>query len=83
MVRLGRDDEAIASFNKALEIKPDYASAHYNKAACYALQRQVELSLLTLQQAIELNPRYKEDAATDLDFDDIADDERFKQLVIA
>ena len=76
-----RDDEAIASFNKALEINPDYASAYYNKAACYGLQRQVELSLLTLQQAIELNPRYKEDAVTDLDFDDIADDERFKELV--
>ncbi|WP_414754840.1 tetratricopeptide repeat protein [Anabaena sp. CCY 9910] len=81
LVRLGRDDEAITSFNQALEIKPEYASAYYNKAVCYALQRDVESSLENLQKSITLNPKYKEDAATDIDFDEIADDEKFKQLI--
>lgn len=81
LVRLGRDDEAITSFNQALEIKPEYASAYYNKAACYAMQGDVNSSLENLQQAIILNPKYKEDAATDIDFDEIAGDEKFKQLI--
>jgi len=47
---MGRDPQAIASFDKALELKPDYASAYYNKASCYALQSQVDLAQ-NLQQA--------------------------------
>lgn len=81
LVRLGLDDEAIVSFDKALEIKLDYGSAYYNKAACYALQKEVNLALANLQQAIIINPGYKEDAATDIDFDEIADDKQFKQLI--
>ncbi|MBD2503090.1 tetratricopeptide repeat protein [Anabaena azotica] len=81
LVRLGLDDEAIIAFDKALEIKSDYASAYYNKAACYALQREVNLALANLQQAIIINPRYKEDAATDIDFDEIADNKQFQQLI--
>jgi tetratricopeptide (TPR) repeat protein len=81
LVRLGRDDEAIESFDKALGMKPDYASAYYNKAACYALQRQVELALENLQRAVEINPNYKEEASTDIDFDEIASDKRFRQFV--
>ncbi|MBD2347099.1 tetratricopeptide repeat protein [Anabaena subtropica] len=81
LVRLGLDDEAVISFDKALEIKPDYASAYYNKAACYALQREVNLALANLEHAINLNPRYKEDAATDIDFDEIANNEHFQELI--
>lgn len=81
LVRLGLDDEAIISFNKALEIQPDYAKAHYNKAACYALQKEVNLALVNLEQAINLNPRYKEDATTDIDFDEIVNNENFQKLI--
>jgi tetratricopeptide (TPR) repeat protein len=62
-------------------MKPDYASAYYNKAACYALQRQVELALENLQRAVEINPSYKDEASTDIDFDEIASDKRFRQFV--
>lgn len=81
LVRLGRDEEAIAAFNQALEINPDYASAYYNKAACYALQQQVKLALENLQAAIKLNPSYKEEAKTDIDFDPIAKDKRFRKFI--
>jgi len=46
LVQMGRDPQAIASFDKALS-SPDYASAYYNKASCYALQSQVDLALKT------------------------------------
>ncbi|MBO3464505.1 TPR end-of-group domain-containing protein, partial [Aetokthonos hydrillicola] len=57
------------------------ANTYYNKAACYALQRHVELAVKNLQLAINLNPRYKQDAESDIDFDEIAKDEHFKQLI--
>jgi tetratricopeptide (TPR) repeat protein len=78
---LGEDDQAIISFDKALEIKSDYPSAYYHKAACYALQRKVELALENLQKAMEFNPSYREDAATDIDFDDIKNEPDFQRLI--
>jgi tetratricopeptide (TPR) repeat protein len=79
---LGRFEEAIASYNKALEFKPDYADAFYNKACCYALQGDVEQALENLQQAIKLSPDiYRDMAKTDSDFESIRDSERFKALL--
>jgi hypothetical protein len=34
-----------------------------------------------LQKAIELKPSYKEDAATDIDFDDINKNQTFQKLI--
>jgi tetratricopeptide (TPR) repeat protein len=78
---LGEDDEAITNFDKALEIKPDYPSAYYHKAACYALQRKVELALENLQKAIELNLDYREEAGSDIDFDEIKNEPGFQKLI--
>lgn len=80
-MRLGDDSEAIDSFNRALEINPDYADADYNTAACYALQGEVELALDNLQQAIEVNSKYKDYAETDLDVEEISADEGFQELI--
>lgn len=81
LVMLGEDDQAITNFDKALEIKSDYPSAYYNKAVCYALQKKVELSLENLQKAIEFNPSYREDATTDIDFDEIKNEPGFQRLI--
>lgn len=79
---LGRYEEAIASYDKALEFKPDDHSAVYNKACCYALQGNIEQTLENLQQAINLSPdEYREKAKTDSDFDSIRDDELFQALI--
>ncbi|MGL5081741.1 MAG: TPR end-of-group domain-containing protein [Microcoleaceae cyanobacterium] len=71
----------MASYDKALEFKPDAASAFYNKACCYGLQNNVELALENLEQAIKLDRKYLEMAKTDSDFDRIREDERFQALV--
>ncbi len=81
MSNLGRDEEAIASYDKALEIKPDNASAIYNKACAYALQTQLEPALEHLKQAIELDPKNHTLAQTDSDFDSLRPDPRFQQLL--
>ena len=79
---LGRYEEAIASYDRAVEIKPDYASAWYNKACCYGLQNQLEPALIHLQQAIILDPKYREMAKTDTDFDLLRDHPQFQALLI-
>ncbi|NJR51737.1 MAG: tetratricopeptide repeat protein [Leptolyngbyaceae cyanobacterium CSU_1_3] len=81
LVRLGRDREAIASFNKALEVKPDYARAHYYKATCYARQEKVEPAIASLQRAIELDSRSQEDAKSDQAFSAILANKAFQQVI--
>ena len=81
MASLERYEEAIASYDQALEIKPDLDEAWYNKAATYALQNKIDLVLKNLEQAIRLNPEYREYIKTDSDFDAIREDKRFKELI--
>jgi tetratricopeptide (TPR) repeat protein len=78
---LERYEEAIASYEKTIEFKPNFASAFFNKACCYALQNQADLAIEWLQQAIALDPKLREDAETDTDFDLIRESDRFRALM--
>ena len=78
---LERCEEAIASCDHALKINPDYDSAIYIKACCYGLQGQVDYAIDTLKQAIDLDPKYREMAETDADFDRVRSDDRFQALL--
>ena len=78
---LGQYEAAIAAYDQALKIKPDDSSPVYNKACCYGLQEDVENAIDCLQKAIALDPKYREMAKTDTDFDPIRHDERFRALV--
>lgn len=53
---MGRLEQAIESYDQAIEIKPDYHQAWYNKACYYALQNNIEQEIENLQQAINLIP---------------------------
>ncbi|VXD15618.1 conserved hypothetical protein [Planktothrix serta PCC 8927] len=81
LVKLGQLELAINSFGKALELNLNDANTLYNKAYAYALQNQVELAIENLQQAINLDPEYREMAKTDSDFDSIRSDPRFQALL--
>ncbi|MGA7932466.1 MAG: tetratricopeptide repeat protein [Kovacikia sp.] len=73
--------EAIAAYEKAAQIKPDFFLAWFGRARSYALQANLELTLDSLQQAIQLNPeKTKEIVKTDPSFDQLRDNDRFKQL---
>jgi tetratricopeptide (TPR) repeat protein len=78
---LGRYDEAVTSYDRAVEINPNYDLAWYNRACFYALQNKIEPSLENLTQAITLNPECLEMAKTDTDFDNIRSDSRFKAII--
>lgn len=82
-MQLGRYDEALTSFDCAIALKPDYATAHYNKARCLALQGNIAATVETLQQAIALKPDYRDLAQMEADFDRVRSDERFQSLIEA
>ena len=53
-VKAGEFDAAIASFDKAIEYKPDYARAMYGKAMVYKKQKDEANMLATMEKAVEV-----------------------------
>ena len=78
---LQRYEEAITSYDQALKYKPNDAGTYYEKACCYGVQNQAELTIATLKQAIDLDPKYREMAETDADFERVRSDDRFQALI--
>jgi tetratricopeptide (TPR) repeat protein len=75
-------EDVIVLYEQAIKIKPDFHEAWYNKACCYAIQKNIDKAIENLQQAIKLNPeKYRELAKNDYDFDNIRDNERFQALL--
>ncbi|MFC2071459.1 tetratricopeptide repeat protein [Chloroflexota bacterium] len=78
--RLGRYDEAFADFNRSLELSPDDPVTLYDLACLCSLQRKTDDALTYLERAIDADNKYREDAKTDKDFDNIRSDPRFKKI---
>jgi tetratricopeptide (TPR) repeat protein len=73
--------KAIRSYDDTFAYNPGIHDAIYNKACCYALMNDIDNALDCLRQAIALDPKYREMAKTDSDFDAIRADERFRGAV--
>ena len=58
LARHGKFDEAVAEYQKALEIKPDYADAHNNLAAALAARGQIKEAVGHYQTALKIDPGY-------------------------
>lgn len=58
--RMGREREAVPSFYKAIELKPDYAEAHNNLGNALANAGDYPRALNHLAQALKINPNYAE-----------------------
>ena len=58
MAARGQLDEAIAQYRKALEIKPDYAEAHYNLGIALAGRGQIDEAIDHYRKALEIKPDY-------------------------
>ncbi|MCA9077394.1 MAG: tetratricopeptide repeat protein [Planctomycetaceae bacterium] len=56
--RNGQLKQAIKSYQKAIEIKPDYAQAHYNLGHVHRQLEEWELAAKSFQKAIESDPNY-------------------------
>ncbi|PIB03528.1 hypothetical protein AMR42_18890 [Limnothrix sp. PR1529] len=82
LVKLGRYEEAIASYDQALQFKPNLYQAWYGKAICYVKQGQVDEAINHLRQAIKLDSDARNWAKeADSDFDPIRPDPRFQALI--
>jgi tetratricopeptide (TPR) repeat protein len=58
--RLGRLDEAVANYRRALLLSPEFAEAHSNLGHALLDLRLPDAAALSIRRAIELKPRYAE-----------------------
>ena len=56
LIGLNRLDEAVSLLTRAIELKSDYAEAHYNLGLALARQGKRKSALVHLQRSIELKP---------------------------
>jgi tetratricopeptide (TPR) repeat protein len=79
---LGHFKESVRLFNWAVQVDPKHVLAHYNLACAYAQARErfgpcdmggIDMVLVHLQKAIELDPKRAKRVATDLDLDSVRD----------
>jgi tetratricopeptide (TPR) repeat protein len=60
LARQGAFDDALVIFDRAIELRPDYAEAYMNRAITLARMERFEESLADFDRAIELRPDYAE-----------------------
>jgi len=76
-----RLDDAIEYLNKARKSAPKLEHISYALAAAYSLRGDAEDALQHLKEAISLRPQNRIQAKRDEDFQALATDARFKELV--
>jgi tetratricopeptide (TPR) repeat protein len=56
--KTGHYDQAIAHYNKALALNPNYVEAYLNRGIANSRQGHPDLAIADFNKALELNPRY-------------------------
>jgi len=64
---MGNHDRAIQDYDQALELRPQYALAHYNRACAYSFKQEIDSIAEDLEKAVALDLSYKEQSKTDPD----------------
>jgi tetratricopeptide (TPR) repeat protein len=78
-----RLNDAIEYLNKAQKSAPKLEHIRYALAAAYSLRGDADAALQHLKEAIALRPQNRIQARHDEDFQALATDARFKELVLA
>src|SRR5215469_2186840 len=81
LMNAGQYDQARGHMEKILKQSPKADFAYYGMAVVECLTGQVETSLKNLSEAIRLNPQNRFQARNDSDFQNMADDPRFTELL--
>lgn len=81
LLNTGYYEEARDQFQGILKTNPSADYAYYGLAILESMTGLAEACLEHLAKAIELNPRNRIQARTDSDFQDMADDPRFTELL--
>jgi tetratricopeptide (TPR) repeat protein len=58
--RLGRAAEALAAYEQAIALRPDYADSHYNRGVTLEVLGRYEEALAAYDQAIALQPEHED-----------------------
>ena len=58
MQKLHQADAAIASYDKAIVLQPDYAEAYYNRGLIQQSRNQLDAAIASYDKAIALKPGY-------------------------
>ena len=74
-------DQALQYLNKSNKMIPNQEYIHYALAAVYGLQGDPDNAFCHLETAIKLRPQNRVQARHDEDFQVLADDPRFSQLL--
>lgn len=81
LLNTGNYEDARDQFESLLQSNPSADFAHYGLAILNSITGQAEECLDHLHRAIELNPQNRLQARSDADFNDMADDPRFTELL--
>jgi tetratricopeptide (TPR) repeat protein len=81
LMNAGQYDQARTHMDKILKQNAKADFAYYGLAVVDCLTTQVESSLKNLSEAIRLNPQNRFQARNDSDFQNMADDPRFTELL--
>ena len=54
----GRNEDALADFNKAISLDPNYAQAYANRALIHRKTGKLDLALADYNKALQLDPNY-------------------------
>ncbi len=81
LMNQGKYDDARSHLEKILKQNPKADYALYGLAVLDCLTNKVEDSLRHLDEAIRLNPKLRFQARNDSDFNNLADDPRFTELL--
>ena len=81
LLNTGNYEDARDQFDGLLRANPDADYAHYGLAVLNSITGQAEECLDHLGRAIGLNPQNRIQARSDSDFNDMADDPRFTELL--
>ncbi|MBN1910925.1 MAG: tetratricopeptide repeat protein, partial [Pirellulales bacterium] len=78
--RIGQIDLAIAALEEAVAAEPSEAIAHYNLACYLSLAGDKSLALAHLARALVMDPNFRDQVATERDFDPLRSDADFRLL---
>ena len=78
-MQLAMDDRAMAAFEEVLRLDGAYGLAYYNLACVHARAGRVAEAVDHLRRAVEIEPRAREWARTDGDFDSIRESPPFRR----
>ncbi len=81
MLKVNDYDLAIKSYDKALELDPNFYNAYYNKACLFSLKSDELNAIYNLEKSIKGDLKYIELAKTDSDFNNIRNMKEFKELL--